>query len=142
MQALKAFAPYGVAAVAQVLERSQAAVRAQARTLGVWLPSTTCDDPLTVEARRILGCAEAAARLPLCPVCGVRPATHRPEGMCRVCWLDRCIAACDEEAIVPVQRRQLAAGRQRKHRRRVCKVCNATWSPRTATCTDRCPKCR
>ncbi|MDE2100841.1 MAG: hypothetical protein KGL39_26580 [Patescibacteria group bacterium] len=133
VEALRVFAPLGVEGVAVLLERSPSAIAAQAKRNGISLVATASDIDAAAVPERVLRWVKVQHHVPLCPSCTQRVALIKSTGLCRVCHLDRLIAASAEELEVRARRQRLAALRQKRRRMRVCVVCGVEFFPKSSS---------
>ena len=138
---LKTYAALGSKAVAQLLERSVGSVEAKAKELRVSLVATGEDVNVENAGIKILERIRQAADLSICPLCGMRLATMKSTGICRVCHLDQLITLREVQMLETARERKLTKLRQEKRRLRICVSCGRPFFPRVNSQATKCAEC-
>ena len=141
LKILKAYAPLGRDAVAELLKRSVKAVEWAAVMNGISLKRSDDDVEVGTPAVEVLQRIRDTPGLPVCPMCGKRFARMKATGMCRTCHLDLLLEVHQEQLDEQVRLRRLDKARQDKRRLRVCDVCGQPFFPRTTSTDTTCSDC-
>lgn len=140
IKVIRIYAGLGADVLAQLLDRSKGSIEAKAKELKVSLAVTADEMVITDAGVKILARIRQSADLNICPLCGVRLATVKSTGICRVCHLDQLISLREVQMLEVARERKLTKLRQEKRRLRVCDSCGRPFFPRVgseaATCAD------
>lgn len=141
LKVLRIYAPLGSDVLAQLLERSKSSIEGKARELKISLQVTGEDINVSNAGVKILARIRQAPDLNICPLCGVRLATMKATGICRVCHLDQLITLREVQMLEVARERKLTKLRQDKRRLRVCDSCGRPFFPRVGSDASTCADC-
>lgn len=141
VEVVQHFGPLGAEFLAELLDRTPAAITSKATQVGAILSGGRRDVNLIGAPKRIISFLRRAPTLSLCPRCSIRLATEAT-GHCAACNIDLLAEWKEQHSATVDRRKKLTRLRQQDHRSRRCTRCGTRWHPRTATKSTLCPTCR
>lgn len=141
IKVLRLFAGLGRDVVAQLLDRSPGSIEAKAKEIHISLVINEEDIDISRVGDGIIAKIRETPLLQVCPICGVRLATMRATGVCRVCHLDQLIDLREAQLLELARERKLVKLRQDKRRLKVCVICGRPFFPRVGSTVEVCQEC-
>lgn len=141
IKVLRIYAGLGAEVVAQLLDRSKSSIEGKAKELKISLQVTGKDINVLTAGSKILARVRQTPGLEICPLCGMRLATIKSTGICRVCHLDQLITLREVQMLEVARERKLTKLRQEKRRLRICDSCGRPFFPRVGSRSSTCNDC-